>query len=586
VVVPVFVAVLTAACGRLDFDPLPGMPPEPALCLDGWCWEFPLPQGETIYAVSGTAPDDVWAVGTRGLVMHYDGTAWSREYVGRGWYHTVHAIARDDVWIGGYFNSLAHFDGASWTVSALPPDPTYGELDVDAIFGFGPSDVWAGSYAGIVAHFDGTTWALHTIAGSSNDFYGIWGAAPNDVWFSGDNVTQHWDGATFSQAGAPTAQETVVWGASADDVWLGDVNGLLFHKDATTWSPVPTPDLYSFNAGWMPARDEAWMVAYGGYFLHGTPSGIAEDPMADLDNVFGIYGGSPTDAWAGGEGGRLFHFDGADWSPLYSDHAFSLRGVAGTSVNDVWVVGIRGTILHRDTNGWHAVTSGTAANVNTVTAFAPGHAYAGSDGGLLVWDGATWSPAAFSDAGIDYDHVWASSLGNLWMIARPTGTNTTQLEHYDGTSVVIDSSITDPNLDAVWGTSADDVWVSSNTTIWHREAGTFVSRLSIPMGQNAIGFAGSAPNDVWVICSTELFHYDGATFTPYTGLPQYVNFTSGYARSPTEAYFVGEFDHLIRWDGSELGEDPRPTQNRLYGMWGDASRVFVVGDGGAILSRP
>jgi hypothetical protein len=41
-----------------------GPPAETGVCSsDGWCWRNPLPQGNRLTAVSGTAANNVWAVG-------------------------------------------------------------------------------------------------------------------------------------------------------------------------------------------------------------------------------------------------------------------------------------------------------------------------------------------------------------------------------------------------------------------------------------------------------------------------------------------------------------------------------------------
>lgn len=40
------------------------VPGQTGVCsVDGWCWRNPLPQGNRLTGVSGTAPNNVWAVG-------------------------------------------------------------------------------------------------------------------------------------------------------------------------------------------------------------------------------------------------------------------------------------------------------------------------------------------------------------------------------------------------------------------------------------------------------------------------------------------------------------------------------------------
>ena len=39
---------------------------------DGWCWSNPLPQGNPLRSVWGSASTDVWAVGYPDTILHRD----------------------------------------------------------------------------------------------------------------------------------------------------------------------------------------------------------------------------------------------------------------------------------------------------------------------------------------------------------------------------------------------------------------------------------------------------------------------------------------------------------------------------------
>ncbi len=41
-----------------------------------WTWMNPLPQGNDLHGVWGSGPDDVFAVGDLGTILHYDGHDW------------------------------------------------------------------------------------------------------------------------------------------------------------------------------------------------------------------------------------------------------------------------------------------------------------------------------------------------------------------------------------------------------------------------------------------------------------------------------------------------------------------------------
>ena len=135
---------------------------QPRLCSqDGWCFENPLPQGNTIrgswaagprevylvgdnatallwngerhsvialppvedgidfYGVHGTSPQDLFIVGTRGTILHFDGTSWTQEFIEGGSTARLQAVlARSGaptVAVGTNNEIVRRHDDAGWT---------------------------------------------------------------------------------------------------------------------------------------------------------------------------------------------------------------------------------------------------------------------------------------------------------------------------------------------------------------------------------------------------------------------------------------------------------------------------------------
>lgn len=91
--------------------------PIPGCSSDGWCWLRPRPTGNIIYNLHGSAGDDVWAGGSAGTALHWDGHAWTSHAVDGELNDltSVFAIGPDDVWAtsdDGFF----HWNGVSWTL--------------------------------------------------------------------------------------------------------------------------------------------------------------------------------------------------------------------------------------------------------------------------------------------------------------------------------------------------------------------------------------------------------------------------------------------------------------------------------------
>ena len=56
-----------------------GATPAAHASTDTWLWQNPLPQGNSVNAVSCTAPNWCKAVGDKGLLFAWDGASWSIE---------------------------------------------------------------------------------------------------------------------------------------------------------------------------------------------------------------------------------------------------------------------------------------------------------------------------------------------------------------------------------------------------------------------------------------------------------------------------------------------------------------------------
>ncbi len=145
-------------------------------------------------AVWTDAPNDVWIVGDAGLVLHWDGTAWTQTPTGIPTTLGLSGIwgtGPMNVWAAGDCRStgvtcmgstLLHWDGTSWT-----PQPNFpGQYDLADIWGFNASDIWVASDYGNLFHYDGTAWTQSPTPTTTISLNAMWGADPQHVWVIGD----------------------------------------------------------------------------------------------------------------------------------------------------------------------------------------------------------------------------------------------------------------------------------------------------------------------------------------------------------------------------------------------------------------
>ena len=332
----------------------PGEPPFVKRTLiqifDGRSWHLvssPNPGGDVqsmLHGVSGTALNDVWAVGSS-----HDGTLPSRTLIEHGglsgWsivpspspdiqlneLRGVTAVSASEAWAVGFRGGtqpdtpletlILRWDGTSWSLVPSPNLPT-GANQLFGIASISPRDIWAVGAAGgapLALHWDGSLWSVVPLSVgsglSTERLVGVSGAAWNDVWAVGEGrgifsnqvfaTLRHWDGKRWTErvcraasdsnppdgyeGGGPDAYFTGISGAAGDDVWAVGVRGsgpFILHWDGAAWTTVQHPRAFPNSAalrGVSASAGRAWTV---GLEIEVDPSGSVS-PRRTLTDRFG-----------------------------------------------------------------------------------------------------------------------------------------------------------------------------------------------------------------------------------------------------------------------------------------------------------
>jgi hypothetical protein len=117
----------------------------------GGAWGPSVYQGSTLIGAWGASGDDVWAVGAGDSVLHQKGSQWTTVDLGLSdasvILQAIWGSSATDVWAVGYRGFagspvrgiVLHWDGSAWSVSPASPAET-----LYAVWGAGPDDVWIG----------------------------------------------------------------------------------------------------------------------------------------------------------------------------------------------------------------------------------------------------------------------------------------------------------------------------------------------------------------------------------------------------------------------------------------------------------
>jgi hypothetical protein len=234
------------AVGLINSSPGNAIAPGTKTLIEHWngtAWtQVPSPSPQPVsvlYAVAAVSPTDAWAVGftgdtankgghLRALILHWDGTAWTRVPTPRqlgAQLLGLAATSATDAWAVGQDHPfgrtqayILHWDGTSWT---QVPSPTPGG-GLQAVTAVSPTDAWATGNSNqkgscspcrtLTEHWDGTAWTIVPSPSPAGVYLsallGVAATAGNDAWAVGTiafsaTLIEHWDGTAWTQMPSP-----------------------------------------------------------------------------------------------------------------------------------------------------------------------------------------------------------------------------------------------------------------------------------------------------------------------------------------------------------------------------------------------
>lgn len=195
-----------------------------------------------ITSIWGTSANDLYVAA--GSLFHFDGTAWTT-IDGITGAKAVGGSAANDVYVVGTAGMISHFDGASWQALGMT-GPDFEDVAV------GTQMIAVGSF-GAVFTSDGTTatggqplpMAIRTAPLQSVTTFGASNAIVVGLAVNGESepVIAHFDGTAWTAAqieGAPGINMRAVWAADDGTAFAGGYQGNLLRLGADgRWTSMP-----------------------------------------------------------------------------------------------------------------------------------------------------------------------------------------------------------------------------------------------------------------------------------------------------------------------------------------------------------
>ena len=275
----------------------------------GWTNATPAISTKTLYAVWGTSPSDVYAVGDTGTILHYNGTDWSADTSNTtGQLHSIWGSSPTNIYVVGNEESGVNkatllrkkTSGTTWEFEEAKDYTTgiFFDYNLTTVWGLSASKVYVADQYGDFYVFDGTGWIYFYPDPPVGSYYltGIWAANStnifvtdlnsNDVSRYGKNGTNVW---TYDSTEC-TGNLNEIWGISLSDIYVAGSGGYIGHFNGTEWQGVTSntsktlTSIHGNNTG-----SNVIAVGVQGAIVHNKGAGFIDESFNTVNDLFGTW---------------------------------------------------------------------------------------------------------------------------------------------------------------------------------------------------------------------------------------------------------------------------------------------------------
>ena len=575
-----------AVCGEGGDSNVCALPAGAVHCdpATGFCWENPHPVPFEPFDAFARAPDDVWAVGYRGQIRHFDGARWSvvdsgTDVLLRG----VWAAGANDAWAAGLGGTLLHWDGAAWTPVDLGT-----AVDLTDVRGSSADDVWV---IGVGASFrwNGAVWS--PAAAATPVLYHLWVADATHAWATGGGRVWEWtpegwipqtvadDSLTLNGiAGLPTGEMFAVGyddNSEITDPW--DKDELVYRYTGSSWNRWDTPQEDPVDGVYATADQVVAVRADGLSVLTGPP--IPSQPPGGR----AVGAGVGSDHVILGSLGGPVRLSGGDWLDDRHGSSDELRP-AGRVGGAVWFSA--DNRLFAWLGGGLVETAPAPGEVLSVSGGSESDVLAVVGGQLHDFDGQSWTAVEGAPSDLvalerDGDDLLAAGAA----LSRRTAAGW-QSEYESAGSIWRDVAVADDG--AVWAAGAREGASGSAALVAHASPDGW-NEMEVPGAATLCSILVLGPDNVWVggsagfAAPAVVSHWNGSQWqTEEVGYGEACDL-----RKPAESGLLAVIGGEL-WQRS-AGSWERWVANPLGSFNGlevdDRGGLWLAGSAGAILHR-
>ena len=300
-----------------------------------------------IYALWGESSEAVYAVGTNGTVLRYDGAEWRAELVGPADLRAIWGTAPGEYVVVGvgdnvYHGITYHYGGDSWYVEEVYENNT--RYDV---WGASPTDIYSvgTEWETSILKFDGTEWKR---SANPDTKYGVGGSSGSNVFACGYRFAMsHFDGANWQEEESIGIQNLgycqAIWSDSPSDVFAVGDDGTILEFDGTVWTQQASGTTANLTDVWGSSPDN--VLAVGEAFLRYDGASWTAEP--GVDRAAAVFGTSADNVYAV-NGSDVLFYNGVTWTAFPTGALSDLVDVWTSTSGDIVVIGTDGLVLQAE----------------------------------------------------------------------------------------------------------------------------------------------------------------------------------------------------------------------------------------------
>ncbi len=556
------------------------------VCRGSFCWESPLPQGNSLRALYVRSEQDAWAVGGGGSILHWIGSTWAPVRSGTS-VELWGIFGRDDkLWIVGDGGTILYYDGTSFSKITSPTT-----ANLRAVAG-NASELFIAGDNGTLLRGTGSTFVqvgstpavnLRGLSVSDSEVLAV-GDAGAALRYRSGRVEVLATGTTESLASATER--------TAGEVWIAGDKGTLLKWNGTSVAKQSLGSAVSLRALWRTPSGELWCAGDLGTLLRFDGKSWTSVGTGTYSNLYAIHGDSSGTAWATGDAGVFLRLNGVTWTPLQSLLVEPLIAIGSMDGNTLLTIGSSGRVRRRIAGVWHFLDAGPGFPITSAW-IGLGEVWAVSGSLLLRW--ATVPPETKPRW-----QVYNFSPFTLSAVGRrsydPTGKQVdVRVVSMEGVLFTITGNPAAPSivqrtlvnaaLHSVSSVSPTEGWIVGDAGIAIQLFGGFALATSSSTNSQLLQVFGSSSDDVWAVGENgTILHWNSFGWSKFdSGTTQTLR--SIWASGPADVWVVGDRGTVLSYDGKKFAPVPTGTSTDLYSVVGfPAQTLFVAGENGAVLS--